>query len=295
VNPNTKPNFLIVGAAKSGTTSLYHYLNQHSQVFMPEFKEPQFFVSKLVHNKVYKCIENEEDYFNLFASTESYKCKGEASVFYLYYYEEAIKNILHYLGRDTKIIIILRNPVERAYSAYKHVVSGNPDLMMSFDEALKFEEVQQQCSNNTTPMADYKRMGLYYDSVRAYMNIFANVHVMLHNDLKDNPKEEVAKLFNFLDVFPECVDVKKRHNTGRQAWKSKWMGNLVLKDNVFKRFIKKAPFFEVVKKKMVNKTQVKFKPISPECQKILLSYYENDTNMLSSLIHRDLNIWKDNS
>ena len=95
------PNFLIVGAAKSGTTSLFHYLKQHPEVFMPSFKEPQYLVASKVRGRVFKNISVLEDYKGLFEDA-SQKAVGEASVFYLYFYKEAIQNIKTILG-DTQV------------------------------------------------------------------------------------------------------------------------------------------------------------------------------------------------
>ena len=81
-----KPNFLIVGAAKSGTTSLFHYLRQHPAVFMPDFKEPQYFVHSKIQGRLHKYITKREDYLNLFRNAHQH-CVGEASVFYLYFYK----------------------------------------------------------------------------------------------------------------------------------------------------------------------------------------------------------------
>ena len=134
-----KPNFLIVGAAKSGTTSLFHYLKQHPEVFMPDLKEPQFLVCEKIKGRLHKYIDSAAEYYELFEkSTE--KCAGEASVFYLYYFEEAIKNIKKELGSDVKIIIVLREPVSRAISAYEHVLRNNPKEKLSFKEALLKKE-----------------------------------------------------------------------------------------------------------------------------------------------------------
>ena len=87
------PNFLLVGAAKSGTTSLYNYLNQHPEIFMPSFrdgvnvKEPQFFIRESVMDRLHSGIWNWQDYKDLFSQVKDEKAIGEASVFYLYYFE----------------------------------------------------------------------------------------------------------------------------------------------------------------------------------------------------------------
>ena len=133
------PNFLIVGAAKSGTSSLHNYLNQHPDIFLPTYnihgvkvKEPRFLISKLVKDRLHEGIWTLEEYQSLFFNCVDYSAVGESTVLYLYYYEEAIKNIKKYLGNNIKIIIMLRNPIERAYSAYNFLVRRGIKEKLSF-------------------------------------------------------------------------------------------------------------------------------------------------------------------
>ena len=131
---NYMPNFLIVGAAKCGTSSLHNYLNQHPDIFMPSYnargmkvKEPRFLVKEIIKNRVHNGVWDFEEYKSLFSDVKHEKLIGESTVLYLYYYETAIKNIKHYLGNDIKIIIMLRKPVDRAFSAYLHVSRGKKE------------------------------------------------------------------------------------------------------------------------------------------------------------------------
>ncbi|HDL01569.1 MAG TPA: sulfotransferase, partial [candidate division Zixibacteria bacterium] len=124
------PNFLIAGASKSGTTSLHSYLKQHPMIFMP-VKESRFFVSEIFENLSPKdpryehiikyTIFNYYDYVKLFENVNNEHAIGEAGTLYLYYYKIAISKIKKYLGNN-KIIIILRNPTDRAFSAYMHLL-----------------------------------------------------------------------------------------------------------------------------------------------------------------------------
>ena len=105
-----KPNLIIVGAAKSGTTSLHHYLDQHDEVFMSKHKEPHFLINNEAGvNEIPNGINNYKDYIRLFENTKSYKYRGESSVMYLQFPELTIKNIAQYLDDNIKIIIMLRN------------------------------------------------------------------------------------------------------------------------------------------------------------------------------------------
>ena len=104
---------------------LHNYLNQHPDIFMPTFtdeglkvKEPRFLIKEKVKERLPKGVWNYEDYKSLFDNVTNEIAIGESTVLYLYYYNEAIKNIKKYLGEDVKIIIMLRNPIDRAYSAY---------------------------------------------------------------------------------------------------------------------------------------------------------------------------------
>ena len=112
--------------ARCGTTSLFHYLNQHPEIGMSKVKEPKYFSSldlilpqkgvgdETVFSKV---IANEMDYNKLFEGLENLKAIGEGSSDYFYYHKTVIPRIKEKLG-DVQIIVCLRNPVERAFSAY---------------------------------------------------------------------------------------------------------------------------------------------------------------------------------
>ena len=109
------PNLIIVGAAKSGTTSLHNYLNQHPDVFMCDPKEPHFLINKEIGLKrIPIAISDINDYEKLFLGYSDIRYRGESSVMYLMYPEIVIPKIKSLLGEETRIIIMLRNPVDRA-------------------------------------------------------------------------------------------------------------------------------------------------------------------------------------
>ena len=114
-----KVDFFIVGAAKSGTTSLYYYLNEHPEIEMSTQKETDFFSDSAIQKQGLYYGENRintlEKYHNLFPTTQEKKY-GEASVSYLFY-EDVPEKIKAYNSKG-KIIIMLRNLVDRAFSHY---------------------------------------------------------------------------------------------------------------------------------------------------------------------------------
>lgn len=160
--PSFLPNFLIVGAARGGTTFLYHHLKQHPDVFMPAFKEPHFFVCEMVRGRLRQWVDSYEEYLSLFRNGGGRKLRGEASVFYLYYHDVAIREIHRYLGTEVKIIIVLRNPIERAYSAYYYVFGKNEEETLDFEQALRAEEKRMR-EGRCSPMVPWSSSwGCYY-------------------------------------------------------------------------------------------------------------------------------------
>jgi len=298
---NKLPNFLIVGAAKCGTSSLHQYLLQHPDVFMSTFnkkgvsvKEPQFLIKSKVKKRLHFGIWEWNEYVSIFNDVKEQNVIGEASVFYLYYYKEAIKNIKIRLGNDVKIIILLRNPVDRAFSAFLHVSKGMKESL-SFEDALTQEEGRLERDLTLTPMVMYKDMGLYYSMVKAYKKEFKNVHVVIYEDFRDKTNITLDRIFQFLDVIPtDKVDFSVRHNVGGKEWKNIKMKNLFQKDNLLKSiYFKLVP--RIVKSK-IKETSLYFftnkaRAMNNKTKDNLKSFFKEDVKRLSVLIQRDLTHW----
>lgn len=299
------PNFLIVGAAKSGTSSLHYYLNQHPQIFMPSYtkegikiKEPMFLVKDSVQNRVHNGIWDFEEYKNIFETEKNdVKAVGEATVFYLNFYEEAITNIKKYLGEEVKIIIILRNPVDRAYSAYHHTLRNNPHEDLEFEEALKVEEIRYNENKNITPMTLYKSMGMYFEMVKAYKENFKNVKVILYDDFEKNTSHVVGEVFTFLGVNDNYqINFKERVNVGGWNWKNNTAKGLYLNQGVLKKALKKIvmPFpglKKYLKKNLFENKKMVVPEINEYTRKYLQDFYREDIFNISKLIGRDLSNW----
>jgi len=298
---NKLPNFLIVGAAKSGTSSLHQYLLQHPDIFMSTFnkegvsvKEPQFLIKSKVEKRLHFGIWEWKEYLSIFDGVKEQNVIGEASVFYLYYYKEAIKNIKSRLGNDVKIIILLRNPVDRAFSAFLHV-SKSLKESLSFEDALAQEEGRLEKDLSLTPMVMYKDMGMYYSMVKAYKKEFKNVHVVIYEDFRDKTSITLDSIFKFLDVIPiEKLDFSLRHNVGGKEWRNINMKNLFQKDNLLKSIYFK--FFprivkNIIKEKLLYFSINKSVTMNNKTENALKSFFKEDINSLSNLIRRDLTHW----
>ena len=298
---NKLPNFLVVGAAKSGTSSLHEYLIQHEDIFMPTInkegksvKEPQFLIKSKVEERLHFGIWNWDEYKFLFENVKQEKAIGESTVFYLYYYKEAIKNIKLLLGNDVKIIILLRNPVDRAFSAFQHV-SKSVKESLSFEDALNQEEGRLEKDLTLTPMVMYKDMGLYYNMVKAYKEKFENVHIILYEDFRDKTDEVLKDVFEFLEVNVQTkINSSTRHNVGGKRWKNQKMKNLFQKDNIFKNiYMKFVPDIikDKVKVKLVKISTNKVTSMNKKTKEHLESFFKEDINKLSELIGIDLKHW----
>ena len=283
------PNFLIVGAAKSGTSSLHNYLSQHRDIFMPSYtdkglkvKEPRFMIKDLVQNRVHAGIWDWEEYKSLFNNVKDEKLIGESTVFYLYYYEEAIKNIKLRLGDD-----------ERAYSAYQHVSRGMKENN-SFEKALELEEERLQKDPLLTPMVMYKSMGMYFRMVKAYIESFRDIHIIYYEDFRDNTQENIQLTFDFLGLDrDENIDIRK-HNVGGRRWKNdplKWVFMNKSKFNSVLKFITPDRIRKFIRDQLVSCSMEKSPSMSVKTEKELKTFFKKDIKDLSQLLNKDLRHW----
>jgi hypothetical protein len=202
------PNFFIVGAARCGTTSLWEYLRQHPDIYMPpviEQKEPAFFCD------LYG-VEHWDFYLTLFEAGNGRKRIGEASTPYLSSPESPgqIRSVLPH----AKIIITLRNPVVRAYSLYKWMHANGYEKLATFAEALEAETAWRKDNgefkkNNGQYYYNflYYHSGLYYPQVKRYIATFPadQIHLIIFEEFVKEPLQHVQQIFRFLDVDPSFV------------------------------------------------------------------------------------------
>jgi len=298
---NKLPNFLIVGAAKCGTSSLHDYLNQHPDIFMPTFtadglkvKEPRFLIKEKIQKRLQKGIWNYKDYKLLFQGVTDEIAIGEATVLYLYYHSEAIKNIKKYLGEDVKIIIMLRNPIDRAYSAYSFA-SRTLQENQSFNEALINARPRFDNDETLSPMILYKELGMYYEMVKDYMQNFKYVHIVIYDDFILQTDREVNKVLDFLNINTITnINTSTIINSGGRKWDSKFVKKLLMVDSIFKKILKIIIPKKIrvnIKNRLVQSFTSKADLINKTTKKELLDYYYKDIHLLEKLINKDLSKW----
>jgi hypothetical protein len=208
------PNFLIVGFPKCGTTSLYNYLNQHPQIYMPLIKEPGFFTRAWPH-----LVKTVEDYKALFADVTGEIAIGEASPMYIED-PEVPDRIIDILGADVKIIIMIRNPIDRAYSFWGHLHYHSMVEPLSFEDALKAENDRHASEKLKEEelyypgIFMYYRGGLYSQKIQQYLDEFGkeNVKVIIFEEFVRNLEDNIANVYKFLDVDANFMPSLNQYN-----------------------------------------------------------------------------------
>lgn len=195
----TVPNFFILGAAKAGTTTLYEYLAAHPEIFMSPVKEPQFFCHDGVYSRGFAYYME-----TFFAGSSGYKVRGEATPHYLYY-EKAAQRIANELPKDTlRFIVMVRDPVARAYSLYWNMVAEGIETL-PFSAALAAEA--DRITNPELAAAGavsfhYYDSGLYARQIAAYLKYFDSSQFLIvpFEDMKTSPEAILGRVCDFLGV-----------------------------------------------------------------------------------------------
>lgn len=295
----TLPNFLVIGAAKSGTTALYHYLGQHPQVYVGPNKETNFFAFE-GHKVDFRGPGDEEfcrstittlsAYEEQFGAVTDEVAIGEVSPWYLYS-GRAAENIRRRIP-DAKLIVVLRNPVDRAFSSYLHVVrDGREDL--TFEEGLLAEK--RRISEGWEFIWHYRRAGLYASQVGKFLDLFPReqIRFYLYDDLSADPAHFVEDVCEFLGVASDFViDTSLKHNaTG--VPKNQLLSRLVLQPNPLKSAVKAVTpdrlrynVGQRIKQRLIRRPS-----LSKETREGLIDGYRADILVLQDLIRKDLNHW----
>lgn len=294
------PDFFIVGAMRSGTTSLYEYLRSHPQIFMPSPKEPRFF-NALQHARIGarrrgitpKVVRNITDYIDLFNGVKQHQIMGEASPTYLSDETAAmrIKNAVP----EAKIIAILREPIERAYSHFLLEVREQK-VQTSFLEALR-EDAEMTKTNG---VSTYIWPGLYYRHVMRFLRAFDPEHlrIYLYDDFASDTRALVKDVVCFLDVpFDDgrFFEPATRHNA--YAASRGFLADRVLRSSSIQavaKFLAPRRTVSALRDRFVLDETPK-PPLDPEARAFLRPIFQDEIMSLQDLIGRDLSHWLEDS
>lgn len=294
MNTTRKPDFFIVGAAKSGTTSLYNYLTQHPHVFMPINKEPYFFGEwRGAGERI-----DLEGYSKLFEGIPESVAAGEASTTYLYL-RSAAYEIERFQPR-AKIIIVLRNPVDRAYSQYWHNLR-NGYVSSSFEEELEAEkwrisEGWDGFFTGAPAPAYYVESGHYAEQVGRFLKIFGrdSVRIYLFEDLIKNAQGVCHDVFSFLEVQPDFpINTGRVYNVSgpvRNATLSRLLNERLRSKELIKKIVP-IDWMRPLREWMLRKNTKAVPPMNPRTRLKLQEIFREDILYVQELLGCDLSHW----
>lgn len=285
-----KVDFFIVGAAKAGTTSLYSYLNKHPEIEMSTIKEPDYFSNEFIEQQslYYKkeSIKSLNKYHSLYSDTKNL-IRGEASVSYLFY-EKVPKKIFKYNSRS-KVIIMLRNPSDRAYSHYLM------DKRLGFVRE-SFENIVHKKSthkNSALFYQQYIELGQYAFQIKNYFDVFSKKNILIidYDDFIYKSSEVMNKVCVFLNV-----ENRSFSNTNKVYNKYTNPSNKLVKVLYTFRFLREfiGNFFSEslkIKIQALFFTDEKKPTLNSEIQIFLKEYYKVELEKLSKLLNQNYSKW----
>lgn len=299
------PNFLIIGAAKCGTTSLYRYLAQHPQVYMSPRKHMRHFAFEVecppfrgpapLGRATPYAVADADSYHALFDGATDETAIGEASHSYLYQ-AQAAGRIKEY-APDMKLIAVLRNPAERAFSHYRQLIRNGRETISDFVRAL--EEEETRVSDGWWPDFHYAHIGLYHRQLERYFELFGRdrIRVYLYEDLRDDPAGMMRDIFEFLEVDDSFIpEAAIRYNASglpkNRFLHAALQGIRRVKPAAERIFPKKLTQASLRVGSSLHNGNLTSYRLSPELRAwVTETYFREDITRLQGLLRRDLSSW----
>ena len=280
------PNFFIVGAPKAGTTSLYYYLKDIPGVYMSPIKEPNYFVRHAVQGGSFDLIQDKVEYLRLFSKSDRCVAIGEASSTYLWDPDSA--KLIHEAVPHARIIMILRDPIDRAYSNFLlHMKTWAPARRSSFADHLTRGGVSEL----------HVQFGMYYEQVKRFLEIFGTeqVKVIIFEEFIRHLEQTVNEVLSFLGVNYTVAAIRLKEDNAYSVPRSsvslwvygffRWLRARGINTSRIRILVGDSVIL-VLEKSLLKGTE---KPkIEPTAVEILRQVYYDDVVRLQSLLGRSL-------
>lgn len=301
----TLPNFLVIGAAKAGTNALFHYLRQHPQVYMSPWKEPKFFAFESPEDLGFRAANGREapvnatvvldrrKYEQLFDGARLERALGEASPQYLYV-EKAPARIKS-LVPDMKLVAVLRNPIDRAFSSYQHLVRDGLEPL-DFGSALDAEPAR--IAENYAFLYRYTDLGFYTRQLDRYGKLFPadQLLILLYDDLRRDAQASCRQVFSFLDVDDGFVPGRSEEPNRSGLPRNRLVHRLLNPSTPTKRRLwqvtpsaLREPLLRL-QTRMVNRN-LERQSMPPRERDRLRAVFEEEVAELERRLDRDLSAW----
>jgi hypothetical protein len=293
------PNLYVIGAARSGTTSLYNYLSTHPDIYVPQKKELDYFGvgdrgqvyggpdAVNINNRI---THTWEEYLGHFDEVRDEEYVVDASPWYLYSPDSALA--IRNAAESAKIIVILRNPATRAFSHFSLMKKLGLEKAKSFEQALDLE--QERMRDNWAFGWFYRDVGFYGRQLSRYYSLFDKdmIKVLMFEDLQDNPVKVMQSLYEFLGV---SMKVESSYKTFNAVEISRYSAvqKILDADNQFKNILKKY-INENSRRKIRDYLEMwnRVKPgIDHKTKNKLLRCYAKDIRETEMLLERRLSTW----
>ena len=294
------PNFMCIGATKSGTTTLCDILRKHPDIFIPSYKEPHFFDSPIIHEKGIDWYGN-----TYFSKGKTKKCIADFTPSYLFE-KKAPNRILRELGSNIKFIVILRNPVDRAYSQYLHSVRDERESL-TFINALENENdrlanINEDVNYLLKLRISYISQGLYGEMIENYLRYFSKdnfLFLSFEDELIKDTKNTISKVLSFLEVDNKiALDLNIRSNMASKV-RFKWLMRFMQKSGFWRKIIRKSIYSlkwrQIIKNRIHRLNIISFtpEPLTKDIRKrIYKDYFQQDIKKLENILKKKMN-WKE--
>jgi len=278
------PNFFIVGAPKAGTTSLHEYLNKVPEIFMSKIKEPYYFAPIMMpDNFTYKPIRDTKKYLTLFEKAKLEKIIGESSTLYLY--DPEAPKLIHEKNPNARILISLRDPIDRLFSHYL-LVRNEGFAKKSF-----YEQITDELDHKIDICKPHMRLeaGTHSICVKRYLDTFGEkqVKIIIFEEWIKNPKKAVEGILKFLDIDAVLdhfrADDHNPHIINRWEFVPRFLRNPLVTRI---REIVPTTLKQQIRKSLVKKMK---KPTMDEKEReFLKKFYKDDVKKLEEILGRNL-------
>lgn len=300
-----QPNLFLIGGMRCGSTALNQLLNQHGDIFMTPIKEPYFYSAELkrfnlninyskegelnLNDYVKKGKYRTRDaYISLFEKSENYKYRGESSH---YIYHKDVASIIKMDSSESKIIISVRNPIDRLYSEYLYHSRNNQEHTYDFTSYVK-DNLKLYSESKPTRIVK----GIYSDSVSHWVNEFGkeNVKVIIYEEFNENQQRVLDHIYNWLNLSSSIIRNVTPQKTGQIKFKALFylLNSSTFFKNILKRFFSKnnrikirSIFYTIFLKRK------KTSDITSATRNQLINFYKEDVFRLGNLLNKDLSFW----
>jgi len=272
------PNFFIVGPTRAGSTSLWYYLNQVPGVFMSPVKEPAYFNPNTNYDRFSTIpIRDKKKYLNLFKGAKDETAIGEASPTYLA--DPETPSLIHKVVPNARIIIMLRDPVERAFSEYLLMYAIGV-IKCSFTELIHSPDRGR--SQTPVPIVEY---GLYYEKVKRNLEVFGpeQVGCFIFEEFQKDPLKTVREILDFLNVKNPVINFEPEIHNPTVVPRNR-LAHAIVSNKLIRKVGKHLPRSTIFSLKEQLTKPAKKPTMEPEDRKFLQEFYREDIQKLENLL-----------